>query len=192
MAAVDECFGDVDLASLVKVARERCEYSIEHAFAFPFLEAPKARRVRRISRRHVSPWSTCAKDPKNAVKDVTRIAPRSAALRTRALPLRSRNEALNRFPLLVLEVHRRRYKHLFRRMEIGSRNLKRSRSLASATSYEMRSSVVSATFNADTARCTTSRKSTSARSPVASPFALAHGPESITRIASHVPVATFS
>ncbi len=140
MAAVDECFGDVDLAPLVEVARERSEYPIEHTFAFPFLEATKACRVRRISSGHVCPRRAGAEHPQNAVQNITRIAPRSPTFRCCAAPLGSRNELLDRLPLLVLEVHPRRYKHLFRPMEIGSQKMERCRSVASATGYEMRSS----------------------------------------------------
>src|SRR5205807_7638293 len=104
MTAVDECFCEVHLSSLVEIARQRCEYSIEHALAFPFLKATKARRVWRIATGHVCPRSSSTQHPKDAVQYIARIAPRPAAFRRRSLPLRPRNEPLDRFPLLVFEV----------------------------------------------------------------------------------------
>ena len=120
MAAVDERFGEVDLAALVKVSRQRGEDPIEHAFALPFLEASKARRVRRIATGHVRPRSSGAQHPEDAVQDISWIAPRPTALRRRAFALGAGNEPLDRLPLLVLQIHRPRYKQLSSPMEIDS------------------------------------------------------------------------
>jgi hypothetical protein len=105
VAAVDECFGQVDLAALVQVSRNRSEDAIEYPFAFPFLETAMASGVRRIPRRKVCPRSAGPQDPENSVQNVTRVPPRPATLLRRPLPLRPRNQFLDRRPLLVGEVH---------------------------------------------------------------------------------------
>ena len=120
MGAVDERFGEVDFAALVKVSRERGEDPIEHALALPLLKASKASRVWWVATGHVRPRSSGAKHPEDPVQDVARITPRPTALRSGPLSLGSGNELLDRLPLLVLQIHRRRYKHLSPSMEMAS------------------------------------------------------------------------
>lgn len=129
MGAVDERFGQVELPSLMEISRYRAEDSIEHAFAFPLLKASMTRLVGRVPAWQVGPRRAGTQDPEDAVENVTRISPRPSPSRRRSLSFRAGNERLDRIPLLVRQVHQRRYKHLLRAMEIGFANVKRSRSL---------------------------------------------------------------
>lgn len=129
MGAVDERFGQVELAALVKVSRESGESPVQNALALPLLEAVMARLIRRVATRQVCPWRTGAQDPQDPVEHVPRIPPRSPSACRRPLPLWLGDTAPNRLPLLVGEIHRRRYKHLLRPMEIGSSKMEQSRSL---------------------------------------------------------------
>lgn len=105
MAAVDECFREVELASLVQIFRNRSEYLIENALPLPLLKPSMARRVRRVPTWHVGPRRAGPQHPQDSVKNVARIAPGTSPLSRRALPLRPGNELPDGRPLLVLEVH---------------------------------------------------------------------------------------
>jgi hypothetical protein len=142
VGAVDEGFGQVDLAVLLKVSGESGQDGVQNAAALPLLEAVVARLIRRVAAREIRPRRSRAKDPQDPVEHVPGIPPRSSATGRRALPLWLGDAASNRLPLLVGEIHRRRYKHLLRAMEIASSNMEQSRSLTPSKGCRMRSSVV--------------------------------------------------
>jgi hypothetical protein len=107
MGAVDERLCEVELSALVQVLRQRFQNAVEHAVAFPLLEATVTGLVRRVSARNVGPRRARAQHPEHAIEDVSGVAPRSAAARRRAEPLSSGNVVANGVPLLVGEVHAR-------------------------------------------------------------------------------------
>jgi hypothetical protein len=140
VGAVDEGFGQVDLAALLKVSGESGQDGVQNAPALPLLEAVVARLIRRVAAREIRPRRSRAKDPQDPVEYVPGIPPRSSATGRRAVPLWLGDAASNRLPLLVGEIHRRRYKHLLRPMEIASSNMEQSRSLTPSKGCRMRSS----------------------------------------------------
>jgi hypothetical protein len=103
MRAVDECFAQVELASLDEVVCQSLQSALQHAVLHPTLVAPEACRVRRIPVGHVGPRRASAQDPKNAVEHVAWIAPRSAA--TILSNFRLRQQRLDCGPLLIGQVH---------------------------------------------------------------------------------------
>jgi hypothetical protein len=105
MGAIDERFCQVELAAIAQVFSESPKHSLKCPVLNPCLKASMTGLMRWISARQVGPRRTGAKDPHHAIYDVTRIAPRAAALRTRPLPLLARKAAFDRVPLLVGEVH---------------------------------------------------------------------------------------
>ena len=139
MSAVDVRLGQIQLSSLPQVFGERREDPVQDAFALPLLKAVVACLGRRIPSWQVRPGRSGAQDPEDRVQHVPRISPWPTSTRCRALLLRIGNAAANRCPLLVREVHRRRYKHLLRPMEIPFRKMEQSRSLAPRQGYRMRS-----------------------------------------------------
>src|SRR3974390_1778199 len=129
MRAVDEGFGQVHLAALPKILGERGKHSVEHALTLPLLEPVVARLRRRVASRKVGPRRARPQHPEDPVEQIAWVPPRTPAALARALPLRLRDAAADRFPLLVGEVHRRRYKHLPSPMERASSKMEQSRSL---------------------------------------------------------------
>jgi hypothetical protein len=105
MRAVDERFGQVNLPALVKVSRESGENAVQNILALPLLQAVMARLIRRIAARQIRPRCSGPKDPQDPVEHVSWIPPRSSAAYRRPVPLRLRNAAPNRLPLLVGEIH---------------------------------------------------------------------------------------
>jgi len=105
MGAVDECLGEVELAPLLKVASEREQNLIEHAFALPLLKTPMASLIRRIAPRQIRPRRARSQNPEYAVQHVARIAPRTATLRAGSLALWAGDVSADRCPLLVGEIH---------------------------------------------------------------------------------------
>ena len=105
MSAVDEGFGQVNLAALAKILRERGEYPIEYTLALPLLKAVVARLGWRVAPWEVGPRCTRPQHPEDAVQHIARISPGSAATLRRALPLRLRDAVANRLPLQIRQVH---------------------------------------------------------------------------------------
>jgi hypothetical protein len=138
--AVDECLGQVQPSALPKIFGQRGQHPVQDALALPLLEPVVARLIRRIAPRQIRPWRARPQDPEDPVEHVARVPPWPAATPRRPLPLAFGDTGANRFPLLVREVHRRRYKHLRARMEIGFRKMEQSRSLTRSRGYRMRSS----------------------------------------------------
>ena len=146
MSAVDESFGQVHLAAPPKVLGQRGKHSVEHALPLPLLEAVVARLRWWVAPRKVRPWCSRPQHPQDPVEHVPRISPRPTTSLTCPLPLRLRDAAPDRFPLLVGEVHRRRYKHAPRPMEIGSLKMEQSRPLTASPGCRMRSRSVKPCF----------------------------------------------
>jgi hypothetical protein len=101
--AVDECFAQVELASLDEVVCQCLQRALQHTVLHPTLVASEACRVRRIAIGHVGPRCASAQDPNDAVEHVARIAPRSTA--TVVTHFRLGQQRLDCGPLLVGEVH---------------------------------------------------------------------------------------
>lgn len=105
MGAVDEAFGQVELASLSQVFRERVEYAFHHPLLYPLLVASMAGLVGWISARQLIPLSACSQDPQDAVEYGTGVSPRSAALLTTAAQVALGEQRSQDFPPLVGQVH---------------------------------------------------------------------------------------
>ena len=105
MGAVDERFGEVQLAASLQIFGKRVQNTVDGPVAHPVLKSAVAGLIRRITGREVLPRSTGAKDPQHAVQDVARIAirPTSNALLHRLLDGKQRPQQI---PLVVGEVHR--------------------------------------------------------------------------------------
>jgi hypothetical protein len=103
VGAVNERLGEVELAALDEVVGKCLQDALQNLILDPALESSKARRVRRISARHVRPRSPGPKDPEDAIEYVARVAPRSPP------PVFShlwhRKKFLDGCPLLIGEVH---------------------------------------------------------------------------------------
>jgi len=140
VAAVDESFGEIEFPTIVEVTSDRRENSVEHALTLPFLKTPVARGVRRVPSREIGPRCSGAQDPKDSVKDISRIAPRSPSLLGRPLALRTGNEPLNSRPLLVGEVHPEGTNTFVARWKEPSERWSNLDRLRRSTRYEMRSS----------------------------------------------------
>lgn len=104
MRAVDEGFAQIQTPARYKVISESLQHVLQHTFLAPALEAPEARRVRRVTRRHIGPRRAGAKHPQDAVEHVAGVAPwtTSAVLSN----LRLGKKRLNSGPLLIGEIHR--------------------------------------------------------------------------------------
>jgi hypothetical protein len=104
VAPVDESFCQVQLSATTQVLGEGSEDPFESAIADPALKSTVTCLVRRVAARQVSPRGARAKDPENAVEDVSRIPVRSTtyALVDRLL---LREKRLDQSPLLFGEVH---------------------------------------------------------------------------------------
>jgi hypothetical protein len=63
----------------MEIGGERLEHAPKRAGADPALKAAMARLIGRIAVRQVFPRRAGSEDPQDAVQDVARIAPRSAA-----------------------------------------------------------------------------------------------------------------
>jgi hypothetical protein len=105
VGAVDERLGQIQFAPFVEISSERPQDPIENTLSFPLLKASVARLVRGVAVREVGPWCSRPKDPEDAVENIAGIAPRPPTLRRCSFALRARNEALDRVPLLVRQVH---------------------------------------------------------------------------------------
>ena len=117
MGAVDEGFAQVDLAALPKILDQRGQDSIEDALPLPLLKAIVARLIRRVAAWKIRPGRARTQYPKDPVEHVSRIPPRAPSACRRSVPLWLGDTAPNCLPLLVGEIHRRRYKHLPAQME---------------------------------------------------------------------------
>ena len=104
MGPVDESFRQVQLSATTQVLGERSKDLLESAVADPALEAAMAGLVWRVTPGQVLPRSPGAKDPENAIEDVSRIAkgPTTSILDERVF---FREKRLNQSPLLFREVH---------------------------------------------------------------------------------------
>lgn len=103
MGAIDEGLGQIDLAALTQVFRERLENLPEHALRYPFLHAAVTRLVRRVLTRQRFPRSSGPEDPEHSVENTSRFDPRTtfAVLANFGLW----DQRLDDTPLLVSELH---------------------------------------------------------------------------------------
>jgi len=101
---VDESLRKVQLSATTQVLGEGSKDLFDGAVPDPALKSTVARLVRGIAARQVFPRGARAKDPKNAVEDVSRIPIRAT---THALldRLFLREKRLDQSPLLFGEVH---------------------------------------------------------------------------------------
>lgn len=91
----------------MQIAGERLQHASERAVVHPLLKASMTRLIRRIARRQVLPGRTRAEHPQDAVEDIARIAPGTAA--PVAPQPRLREERFENRPLRVSQVHTLRY-----------------------------------------------------------------------------------
>jgi len=117
VGAVDECFRQVDLAALAKVARESGEDAVKDTLALPLLEAVVTRLIGRVAAWKIRPRRARTQHPEDRVEHISRVPPRAPPACRRSLPLWLGDTAPNCLPLLVGEIHRRMYKHLPAQME---------------------------------------------------------------------------
>ena len=103
MGAIDEGLGQIDLAALTQVFRERLENFPEHALHHPFLHSPVAGLVRRVLARKRFPRSSGPQDPQHSVENASRFDARTtfAVL----ADFRLGDQRLDNTPLLVSELH---------------------------------------------------------------------------------------
>ena len=137
MGAIDERFGQVELAALDEVVGECLQYLLQHPVIHPTLEAPKTRRVRWISVRHVGPRRAGPQDPQNSVEHIAWISPWSPASVFTHLWLRKK--LFDCRPLLIGEVHLDLRSQTVREVDPRTDSDLISRTYDS-TVYEMRSS----------------------------------------------------
>jgi len=103
MGAVDEGLGQINLAALAQVFRERLEHLPEHALGDPFLHPAMTGLIRRVLTRKCFPRSSGPEDPQHSVENTSRINARSTFT---VLPdLWLGNQRLDNTPLLVSELH---------------------------------------------------------------------------------------
>jgi|GEM_PF-1745458 len=69
--AVDEAFGQIDLAAQFQISGQRRERLLQRAILDPAREAAEAGRIRRIPVRHVGPRSAGTQHPEDAIHDGT-------------------------------------------------------------------------------------------------------------------------
>lgn len=103
MAAVDEGFAQIQLASSDQVVSEFLQHAFEHTELHPGLKPTKARRVRRVASRHVGPRRSGPKHPQNPVENIARVSPRATT--AVVANLWSRQQLLDSGPLLIGQVH---------------------------------------------------------------------------------------
>ena len=104
MGSVDESFCQVQLSATTQVLGERSKDLFESAVADPTLKPTVTGLVRRVAPWQVCPRRPSAKDPKDAIEDVSRIAvgPTASILDER---LFFGEKRLDQSPLLFGEVH---------------------------------------------------------------------------------------
>jgi hypothetical protein len=105
MGAIDVRLGQIEFSSIAEIFGEAPKHSLQDAVLHPILKSAMTRRWRRIPSRKIRPGCASPQDPQDTVEDVPRIPPRPATLVSAALPLAARESHLDRFPLLVGEVH---------------------------------------------------------------------------------------
>ena len=123
---VDNCHEFRPLASLrradpglpfsrPRTSRQRSPPVASPRLAPPPLESPVAGLVVPVARGEVLPSRTSPQNPENSVQTRTRVFRRSALAIVSSRPLR--DQRLDQLPMLVRQVHRLKYKHLFERKE---------------------------------------------------------------------------
>jgi len=105
MGAVDESLGQIEFSSVAKICCEVSQHPHEHTVLHPRLKSSVTRCWWWIPSRKVRPWCARSQDPQHTVDHVPRISPRAPALLTRALLFPLREGLLDRYPLLIGEVH---------------------------------------------------------------------------------------
>jgi hypothetical protein len=105
MGAIDVRLGQVELAAITQIFGEPTEDALKRLVFDPRLESTVTRLVRRIAARHVRPRCAGAKHPEHAVEHVSDFNVRPTALRRRSLQFLDGKAALERFPLLIADVH---------------------------------------------------------------------------------------
>ena len=105
MGPVDICFPKVDTSSTAQVFSQAAQQPIKNARLYPLLEPPETRRRRWVPPRQIRPWRSGAKNPEHPVQNRARRCKRPPPSTSSAEPLVAWNEILDRFPLLVRQVH---------------------------------------------------------------------------------------
>ena len=103
MGAINECLAQIESAARNKVIAQCLQNPLQNAVLDPSLEAAKARRVRRVTSRHVRPRRARSMDPQDAVEYIARVAPRATAPVLAHLGFRQ--QWLDDGPLLIGQVH---------------------------------------------------------------------------------------
>src|SRR5512146_619353 len=101
--AVDETFGQIEMAALFEILGERFEHPLERAVVHPTLEAAVAGLVWRISLGQIRPLRSRAQDPEDAVQHLATAAPGPPASVRSSWHLT--NERRYDVPLFVGDVH---------------------------------------------------------------------------------------
>ena len=105
MGSVNVSFAKIDPASTTQVLSEATQKSIENTRFDPVLKSSVTRGGGRVPTRNVGPRRASTKHPQHSVENGPCRREWSTATTSAAQPLVSRNEILDRFPLLVRQVH---------------------------------------------------------------------------------------
>ena len=105
MGAVDECFSEIELSPISEVLRQPAQELVKDPIFRPSLETTMARLKWRVAGRQIGPRCTRTKNPEDPIEDISRIPIGPTALWPGPTPLSTRKTALDRFPLLIGEVH---------------------------------------------------------------------------------------
>jgi hypothetical protein len=105
VGSIDECFCQINLASLVKILRQRSQQLLEDAVAHPLLISTVTRLVRRESSGQVCPRGARAEHPQHRVDDRSGVLKRATTLPTWRLQFFGRDVLPYHLPLLIRELH---------------------------------------------------------------------------------------